>query len=578
MSIVMLIEEIMRTKHRKNTRIILLTVFQTFITGALWAQTVEAEQGALTGTAVASSRTGFSGTGYVTGFDAADDAVVVNISAANAGLHRIAIRYASEFGDKNNVIIVNGERIGSPVFPKTSTFKSLVVGKVILKKGNNSIAVKHDWGYVDIDNITIETATPATYKNVDETLVTTNPSEEADSLYRILKKNYGKCILSGQYGGSTEFNYIFSQSTKTPAIHGFDLIDYSPSRVEHGASSTETENIISWHKNSNGISTVCWHWNAPKDLINQEPDKLWWSGFYTRATTFDHTIAMNDNTSEEYNLIIRDIDVIAEQLKKLQAEKIPVLWRPLHEAEGAWFWWGSKGPEACKWLWKLMFDRLVNHHALNNLIWVWTSSDKSTALDWYPGDDYVDMIGADVYLAKGDYSSDFSMFDNLATLFEGKKIIALSETGTIPEPDALDSDGAAWSWFATWSGEFITDGQWNTASHVGTVFKHDYVITLDELETYSNTIPDVVLETEDRLDDIVTMYPNPNHQREVTLVFKAHVSKIQIFNQQGQLSMERLVGGDEKNVKLNFEDRPTGMYYVKVSMAEGMRTMKLVIN
>jgi mannan endo-1,4-beta-mannosidase len=302
---------------------------------------------------------------------------------------------------------------------------------------------------------------------------------------------------------------------------------------------------------------------------------LWWSGFYTRATTFDHTIAMNDENSEEYELIIRDIDVIAVQLKKMQAENIPVLWRPLHEAEGTWFWWGSKGPESCKWLWRLMFDRLVNHHELNNLIWVWTSSDKNTALDWYPGDEYVDMIGADVYLSAGNYSSGFTMFDNLVTLFEGKKIIALSETGTIPEPDALKDEGAAWSWFATWSGDFMLDGNWNSASHVATVFKHEYVITLDELTAYANTSPDVVLDTEHSTATAVSAHPNPIKGDDVILEINERITQVKIFNQHGQLAINQCVNNNE-NVKVNFCGQAPGIYYAQVTSARGVYTIKLI--
>jgi mannan endo-1,4-beta-mannosidase len=65
-------------------------------------------------------------------------------------------------------------------------------------------------------------------------------------------------------------------------------------------------------------------------------------------------------------------------------------WRPLHKASGSWFWWGAKGPEFCKKLYLLMYDRMVNHHGLKNLIWVWTSQQDD--YDWYPGDDVVEMI------------------------------------------------------------------------------------------------------------------------------------------------------------------------------------------
>lgn len=55
---------------------------------------------------------------------------------------------------------------------------------------------------------------------------------------------------------------------------------------------------------------------------------------------------------------------------------------------GAWFWWGAQGAEVYKQLWRFMYDRLVNYHKLNNLIWVWTSQVGDDI--WYPGDDVVD--------------------------------------------------------------------------------------------------------------------------------------------------------------------------------------------
>lgn len=90
------------------------------------------------------------------------------------------------------------------------------------------------------------------------------------------------------------------------------------------------------------------------------------------------------------------------ELLKLQKAGVPVLWRPLHEAEGKWFWWGAKGPEACKKLWALVYDRLTKHHKVNNLIWTW----NSVASDWYPGPSTVDVLSTDVY-AQGDHGVSF---------------------------------------------------------------------------------------------------------------------------------------------------------------------------
>ena len=94
---------------------------------------------------------------------------------------------------------------------------------------------------------------------------------------------------------------------------------------------------------------------------------------------------------------------------------------------GAWFWWGADGPDAFKQLWRLMHDRLhatPSHPGLHNLIWEFTSSAAKTGhLDWYPGDDVVDMIGLDIYT---DPASSMSgeWYDMLAH-YNGRKMIAL---------------------------------------------------------------------------------------------------------------------------------------------------------
>src|SRR5690606_27423344 len=129
-----------------------------------------------------------------------------------------------------------------------------------------------------------------------------------------------------------EINYVRTHSGKEPAVASFDLMDYSPSRLQYGANpNNHSEHAIALAKKDQGrgIISLLWHWNAPTDLINQAPDKLWWSGFYTRATTFDLAAALADKNGQNYQLLLRDMDVIAEELKKFQAQDIPVLWRPL---------------------------------------------------------------------------------------------------------------------------------------------------------------------------------------------------------------------------------------------------------
>ena len=171
----------------------------------------------------------------------------------------------------------------------------------------------------------------------------------------------------------------------------------------------------------------CWHWNAPTNLMNT-PGHEWWRAFYTDSTTFDVAAALANTNSAEYSLLLRDIDAIAVQLKKVaSSNNIPMLWRPLHEASGGWFWWGAKGPEPFKALWRLLYNRLTTYHNLHNLIWVLTNEDP----DWYPGHDVVDIVGVDAYPSDPSDSLSTS-WEALKAQFDGVKLLTLSEFGGVP--------------------------------------------------------------------------------------------------------------------------------------------------
>ncbi|GGG23668.1 glycosyl hydrolase [Paenibacillus abyssi] len=324
---------------------------------------------------------------------------------------------------------------------------------------------------------------------VEPKLVNPAASDNAKRLMAYLCSIYGKRTLTGQQYGvvsTPEMDVIFRETGKYPAVGGFDFMNDSPSRVERGAVPTDTPLAIEWWKRG-GIVTFCWHWNPPKDLIDEEPDNGWHRGFYTTATTFDIAKAMNDESSEDYILLMRDIDAIAVNLGRLQDEGIPVLWRPLHEASGGWFWWGAQGPEPCVKLWITMYERLTNLHGLNNLVWVWNGQHK----DWYPGDEYVDIIGEDIYPPERTYVSNVDRFRQALDYTAANKIIALSENGPLPDPDKMVGDGAPWAWNCTWYGDFVclrdADGEWVVGEQYTEremllkFYGHPLTVTLDEL-------------------------------------------------------------------------------------------------
>ena len=167
------------------------------------------------------------------------------------------------------------------------------------------------------------------------------------------------------------------------------------------------------------------------------------------------------------------------ELKLLQDAHVPVLWRPLHEANGRWFWWGAHGPEPCKKLWRLMFDRFTSRHNLTNLIWVFSPGASTDLADWYPGDEYVDIIGQDHYPMDGNNGPAKDVFDELVAFGRGNKLVALSENGPIPDPDRLVSEHAGWLFFTTWSGRTLTER--NSNEQLIKAYRHPHVLNLGDL-------------------------------------------------------------------------------------------------
>ena len=327
--------------------------------------------------------------------------------------------------------------------------------------------------------------------NVSPKLINPNADANTRKLMEYLCDIYGKRVLTGQQIGlesAYEIEVIHETTGHYPAVYGFDMMDYSPSRTERGSTTKDVETAIDWWR-SGGIVTFCWHWNAPLHLIDEPPERNWDKGFYTNATTFDLALAISNPQSEEYRLLLRDIDVIAGHLLRLQDAGVPVLWRPLHEASGGWFWWGAKGPDPCIKLWKLMYERLTLVHKLNNLIWVWNGQH----VDWYPGDEWVDIIGEDIYPAERDYGSQKERFDTARAYSDTNKIIALSENGTIPDPDAMIQDKAIWSWNCTWYSGFVYRNEGDTRvysdkytdlAQIIKFYNHPLTITKAELPSF----------------------------------------------------------------------------------------------
>jgi mannan endo-1,4-beta-mannosidase len=302
---------------------------------------------------------------------------------------------------------------------------------------------------------------------------------EARALLAFLQSLEGRRTLSGQHNFvATGFEFsekVREVTGRTPLVWGTDFSfayqGETPKEFQHcgplnlttpgtpaGFTSLTPEkareqlvaNAIEAHRRGH-LVTLMWHacppWVGGDSCdgraiwaMERKPTQAQWDELVTEGTPLNAAWK-------------KQVDVIAGYLKRLREAKVPVLWRPYHEMNGVWFWWcDKKGKDGFVKLWRMMFDRYVNHHRLDNLVWVWNTNaprDRKDDEAWpyelfFPGADVVDVLAADVY--HEDWKQ--SHHDDLLRLAPGKPI-ALGEVGTPPRTETLDAQ-PRWAWFMPW--------------------------------------------------------------------------------------------------------------------------------
>ncbi|ADU21037.1 MULTISPECIES: glycosyl hydrolase [Ruminococcus] len=459
---------------------------------------------------------------YLTGNSAS-----FTVTVPEDGMYTITARCAQVL-DKNGrqeSISVNGiKRMKN--MPYSEEWTDFSFGSFRLNKGVNTIEFISEYGYMAIDTVTVSATPKHDYTLATGTLTDKNATPEAKSLMAYLKSVYGSHIIAGQqeiYGGGHGGNYEWENeylkdlTGKVPAIRGVDFMNYNPL---YGWDDGTTERCIEWATKRGGIVTASWHINVPKDFENYTlGEKLDWKECTYKnyqssdgSKSFDtrNVVIKGTKEYEYFQLAIKDL---AEQLKRLQDAGVPVIWRPLHEAQGnegnysdgtAWFWWGDRGADTYKKVWKLLYTTLTEEYGLHNLIWEFNSYDYTNSATWYPGDDYVDIVAYDKYNVeynRGDGKSGGpnllaipAKFDALYALTNGKKMVAMAENDTIPALDNLTVEDAGWLYFCPWydggedGGTAFLGAAYQDFDELKKIYQSDYCITLDELpvDLYTN--------------------------------------------------------------------------------------------
>lgn len=351
-------------------------------------------------------------------------------------------------------------------------------------------------------------ASASIFAGVSYSPVTEGATESAQKLYNFLAVNYGVKTVAGIQTGDVntatfkslpDVDSFYVHTGKYPALVGLDFLFATGVKANDNWYQQYTQYIIDAAKDlwtEGGIPAFTWHWKDPSDQV----DAFYVAGSGDPYTTFDFTQGFTDpsctanctwdENSTTYSQLKSDIDEIAAYFLELQQAGVAAIFRPVHEASGKWFWWGTRGGAAFQALYKLIYEEM-NAKGVKNLVWVW-NPEYATDTDWNPGKSYYDIISLDIYEAY-DYSSKFlSARTDLEKNFGSDKIFAISENGPIPDLSVMAENNSRWSWwmpwYQTWDGNFLNQ----TVSAVWKAnMESPCTITLSEMPGWDNyTISD----------------------------------------------------------------------------------------
>jgi mannan endo-1,4-beta-mannosidase len=445
---------------------------------------------------------GYSGDGFV--WVTGAGTITLKVTIPKNAMYELSVRCWMYLGDSGETrlqaVSINGVSIGSFYIPNKEGWIDYSFGYTYLEAGTTTIEIgtTSSWGYILYDSVNFDYADLPDLK-VSSTPCDAKATAETKSLKQYLTSVYGNHVIAGQqeiYGGGNsgnmelEFEYIFGKTGKYPAIRGFDMMNYNPL---YGWQDSTTYRAINWVKKRNGIATVCWHIHVPSDFTSYTlGDTLNWQKCTYKPTSSFKTATCLDTTTKEHAYLMLAIDSLAKQLLILQDAKVPVILRPFHEAEGnnntdgsgAWFWWGSGGADVYKQLWKLLYATLTEKFGLHNIIWEVNLYTYDDSYQWYPGDDYVDMVAYDKYEGSPytwKTSAASSAFLLLVNDTKDTKMVAMSENDIIPNIRNITNESAWWLYFCPWYGDYITSSTYNDPALLDTIYNSESVITLGEL-------------------------------------------------------------------------------------------------
>jgi mannan endo-1,4-beta-mannosidase len=304
--------------------------------------------------------------------------------------------------------------------------------------------------------------------------VNPNATPQARALLRYIDSISGHSTLTGQHNyPNTLSRYsdrVYDLTGKYPALFGQDFgfsggedkdsVEGRPAMIEE----------IKRQYQNGAVIALTWHAVRPTE---DEP-VTFHDSVQGHLTDFEWSELLTPGSDLNKRWCVQ-VDIIAGYLRQLSDAGVPVLMRPYHEMNGNWFWWGGRpGSNGSAALYRLFFDRMVNVHKLNNLVWVWNvnspSPNAGPLSEYYPGPQYVDLLTMDIY---GEFKP--SYYTDMLALAADKPI-ALGEVGGLPSPEVI-AQQPRWAYFMDWSelAEAL-----NTPEQLQAVYHAPSLITRDD--------------------------------------------------------------------------------------------------
>jgi mannan endo-1,4-beta-mannosidase len=239
-------------------------------------------------------------------------------------------------------------------------------------------------------------------------LIDTKATKETKALFKNLDKLSKDHILFG-HQHATEYGHGWSATADAdrsdvksvtgshPAVIGVDFSGLSGLPENSIARNKESlRKIITATYDRGGITTVAWHFSNPASG----------GGFYWKDSVSVPAVKLiipGGSHHSTYKLILSTIADLAKSLKGKDGQLAPVIFRPWHEFDGNWFWWGRSHCtiDEFKTLWRFTVAYLRDSLQVHNFIYAFSPdalfNSENEYLERYPGDEWVDMVGMDNY-------------------------------------------------------------------------------------------------------------------------------------------------------------------------------------